>query len=88
MVQTFHFHEFHHFEGNFIEGFTISRVHYIQNGEIIFSAGRINIDLYLSRLFIDDGVLLEVILQNAYYHNNNNFNTNNYMDLFNFNLSG
>ena len=56
------------FEGNLIEGFTVSNIEYINNDTIIFSAGKIYIDPDLSNLLFGNVTLSEVVIHNADYY--------------------
>ena len=60
-----------YFGGNFIQGFNISNIQYQENGEIIFSASKMYIDPDLSRIFLGNAVLSEVIIWNSYYQHRN-----------------
>ena len=56
------------FEGNFIEGFTMTNVRYQQNNNIIFSSGKMFIDPDLSSMLLGNIVISEVTMHNTYYH--------------------
>ena len=53
-----------HFEGNFIEGFTLRNLQYVANDTIILSAGNIYIDPDLSNLAFGNIVFSKVVLNN------------------------
>ena len=55
------------FGGNFIQGFNISNIQYQENGNIIFSASKIYIDPDLSRIFLGNAVISEMIIWDSYY---------------------
>ena len=52
----------------------MTNLQYLENGEIIFSAGEMYIDPDLSHIFIGDAVLSEVIIHNAYYYQRTKLN--------------
>ena len=65
-----------YFGGNFIQGFNIYNIQYQNNDEIIFSASKMYIDPDLSRIFLGNAVVSEMIIWNSYYQHRN-FNNDN-----------
>ena len=54
--------------GNFVEGFRLNQVLYQEDSLIIFSAQEIYIDPDLSRIFIGNITLSELVIRNSYFN--------------------
>ena len=58
-------------DGNFVEGFSLNKVVYQEEGLIIFSAGNIYIDPDLSRIITGKIALSQLVINNSYYNYDN-----------------
>ena len=75
-----------YFGGNFIQGFNISNIQYQENGEIIFSASEMYIVPDLSRIFLGNAVVSEMIISNSYYKHRKLTNYDEDIFLGNYNI--